>query len=328
MKNNILINTATRNIKTKDYDFLGVAGENDIEQLVFKLTAFIEGTAILEIEKYNTSNEKEKYFITLEQQEESYVLDVKNSLLDVDKEIKMQLHITTENTEVFKSKVFAMRVYEAINATETIPDEYSTWIDTANATIAQIKSLESEVETAEEERKKSETARITAETQRQSNEETRISNEEERQANEIVRQEDEQIRIANENTRNSNEEERQTNENTRQTNEQTRIENEEIRLTNETERQTAETKRAEDTTNAINNIKNLNEAYEQLAEEKTAELNEIAEGVKDTATAIQFATFEVDDDMNLLINTADKLKNTSFTFVDETGELEVEIVNE
>ena len=44
------------------------------------------------------------------------------------------------------------------------------------------------------------------------------------------------------------------------------------------------------------------------------------------ATAIQFATFEIDENMNLCINTADKLKNTSFSLNEETGEMEVEIV--
>lgn len=43
------------------------------------------------------------------------------------------------------------------------------------------------------------------------------------------------------------------------------------------------------------------------------------------ATAIQFANFEIDENMNLIINTAEKLKNTNFILDEETGELEVEI---
>ena len=133
IQNNILINTETRAIKTKKYDYLGVAGENEVEQLVFRLTAFIDGIGIIEIQK-----EQEKFFIELEKQEESYVLDLKNSLLsDVD-EISMQLHITTEHEEIFKSKIFPMKVYKQIHATETIPDEYPEWIDYANARLQHV----------------------------------------------------------------------------------------------------------------------------------------------------------------------------------------------
>lgn len=159
IKNNILTNVETRNIVKRDYDFLGVAGENNIEQLVFKLTAFIDGEAILEIEKYNPENELEKYFIALDKKDESYVLEVKSSLLDVAKDIKMQLHITTENEEVFISKTFIMHVYEQIKATETVPEQYAEWIDIANAKIAQMNSLKHTLETAEQERQDAEILR-------------------------------------------------------------------------------------------------------------------------------------------------------------------------
>lgn len=66
--------------------------------------------------------------------------------------------------------------------------------------------------------------------------------------------------------------------------------------------------------------------YKDLAEEKETELNNIADGVKDMATAIQFATFEVDNNMHLKINTADKLANTNFVYNEETGRLGVKIV--
>lgn len=69
----------------------------------------------------------------------------------------------------------------------------------------------------------------------------------------------------------------------------------------------------------------LIERYNKNAEEREAEINQIAEGVKDMATAIQFATFEVNEKMELVINTAEKLKNTKFVLNEETGELEVKI---
>lgn len=77
--------------------------------------------------------------------------------------------------------------------------------------------------------------------------------------------------------------------------------------------------------NAEKEIQNGLDDYNANAEQKQQEIQELADGVKDFATAIQFAAFEVDDNMNLLINTADKLKNTSFQYNEETGELEVEI---
>lgn len=133
IQNNILINTETRKIKKQDYDFIGVAGENKVEQLVMKLTAFIDGVGIIEIQKNS-----ERYFIELDKHDECYVLDIKNSLLSDSEEISMQLHITNEYAEVFKSKIFTMKVYEQIHATESIPDEYPEWIDYANARLQHV----------------------------------------------------------------------------------------------------------------------------------------------------------------------------------------------
>lgn len=159
IQNNILINTETRALKNRDYDFLGVAGENEIEQLVFKLTAFIDGIGIIEIQK-----DDEKFFIELDKQEETYVLNVKNSLLSDVEEVSMQLHITTENTEIFKSKIFTMKVYEQIHATETIPDEYPEWIDTANAMLQHVVTVCEEYNT-ETEQYRNETQQLKNETE-------------------------------------------------------------------------------------------------------------------------------------------------------------------
>ncbi len=116
----------------------------------------------------------------------------------------------------------------------------------------------------------------------------------------------------------------------------------------EANRENAERERNTRVDEAIENIVDLTEEYNQNAVEKTNEFNMnvtektddfnnnadekkeelevIADGVKDMATAIQFATFEVDNDMNLVINQAEKLVNTNFS-INEGGELEVEIVH-
>lgn len=277
IKNNILVNTETRKIKKKDYDFLGVSGENSIEQIVFKLSAFIEGEAILEIEKYNKENKIETHYFELQKEDESYVFEVKSSLLDVAKDVKMQLHITTENVEVFKSRTFEMKVYEAINATKTIPEEYSEWIDIANSKIAIIDKLNTDFTKLKEEVEQSETER------------------------------------------------------------NSKVEEAVNKITDMTEdyNENAKKKVEEFDSNATEKIKDYNDnttekekAYKGLAEEKEAELNEIADGVKDMATAIQFANFKVNrSNMHLQIITAKKLGNTSFTLNKKSGRLGVRIVN-
>ena len=68
------------------------------------------------------------------------------------------------------------------------------------------------------------------------------------------------------------------------------------------------------------------EDFDANAQEKTDTLNQIAEGIEDMTTAIQFATFEVDDNMGLYIVQADRLINTNFIFNEENGGLEVMIV--
>lgn len=327
-KNNILINTETRKIKSRDYDFLGVAGENNIEQIVFKLSAFINGEAILEIEKYNKEGKLETHYFELQKQDESYLFEVKSSLLDVAKDVKMQLHITTANEEVFKSNIFTMKVREAINATNTIPEEYESWIDSANAKIAQMQALEETVTKNEEERKKAETERTTTEESRNKAEEKRIQSEKARQESETSRATAESTRKKNESDRIINENGRVEAENNRNNSEETRKTNESERIANEAERKLAEENREKTTTEAVNNIKDLSESYNALAEEKEAELNNIADGVKDMATAIQFANFKINkQNMHLQIITAKKLGNTSFTLNKKTGRLGVRIVN-
>ena len=320
MQNKICIDTETRNIKSREHNFLGIAGEHEIEQIVFKLSAFLVGEAILEIQKYNKENKQEKYFINLERQEESYIFNVKNSLLDVAKPIKMQLHITTANEEVFKSKIFEMQVYEAIDATETVPEQYEEWIDVANSAIAKMSELEQTISKNEEQRQKAETSRDNSEKTRNESEKDRLQKEEERQEAEQERIEKEKIRIKNESDRITNENGRAEAENNRSNAEETRQANESERIANESERKLAEENRAEETKNAIAEIKNLNEDYIDLAEEKTAELNDIAEGVKNMATAIQLPQFYVDDEMNIHGVTATNLSNIALYYDEETGD--------
>lgn len=139
MDNKIYIDVNTRKV-TKERDCIGVLGENKQEKLVFILSENIEGNARLELER-----QEERYFIDLEKEENAYILEIKSSLLTLEGFIKMQLIISNRNEEVFKSKIFTVKVLEAINATETIPEQYATWLDNLNNKVEEINDKLTEV---------------------------------------------------------------------------------------------------------------------------------------------------------------------------------------
>ncbi len=86
----------------------------------------------------------------------------------------------------------------------------------------------------------------------------------------------------------------------------------------------AETKIEEFNTNA----KGKTNEFDNNATEKKTEISDIAEGVKNMATAIQFANFKINkENKHLQIITTKKLGNTSFTLTKKTGRLGVRIVN-
>lgn len=123
--------------------------------------------------------------------------------------------------------------------------------------------------------------------------------------------------------------------------------------TAEAQRQEAEASREERTNEAIDNIVDMTEAYNQNSQEKTDDfdshvtqkindfdthaeeatddfddnaaektetLNNIAIGVEDMVTAIQLPTWYVDDELNIHQVTATKLKNTGMYYNEETGD--------
>lgn len=175
MINKIEVYTKSRNVYA-ERNFLGISGENDVETLEFVLDNFIEGQAYIELEKLDTEGEKQKYFIKLDKKDDSYVLKVKSSLLDVIQDIKMQLVIEQEDKQVFKSKVFYMQVLTAINATSTIPEQYPTWLEQLEQKVQEIDDKLAETTQLEELLTRSETAR-------QEQEESRVEAEEKREQN-------------------------------------------------------------------------------------------------------------------------------------------------
>ena len=158
MVNKILIRTSDRKTLHKDRRSLGMSGENLQEVLLFCLDERREGTGIVEVEL----PDGEKGMIEVERTEEGYELPVKSSLLSQTGFVKFQLRILHDNEEIFKSEIIALEVKDSINATETIPEQYPTWIDT-------LTTLKQDLEQAEQERVSNENERISAEKTRQEN---------------------------------------------------------------------------------------------------------------------------------------------------------------
>ena len=148
MINKIYIETESRNVYP-ERDMLGISGENKFETLQFNLDKFIDGQALLRVERKET-NGTAKYEIAVEKCDNCYTLEVLSSLLAYKGTIKLQLVIMQENLEVFKSKYFNMKVLEAIEVGEEIPEQYPTWQQLANQKILEMNNKITEVTALEE----------------------------------------------------------------------------------------------------------------------------------------------------------------------------------
>lgn len=129
-------------------DVLGINNENLQGNIICYFDEFVNGTAWLEIEMPDGTTG----YLPMTKVDEEYRLEIKSSLLSQIGTIHMQLRITeNENANgipVFKSNIFYVKIKEAINATETIPDEYAQWIDIANSKIEDIDKAIAESTTA------------------------------------------------------------------------------------------------------------------------------------------------------------------------------------
>ena len=148
MINKIYIETESRNVYP-ERDMLGISGENKFETLQFNLDSFIDGQALLRVERKETSGTA-KYEIAVQKEDNCYTLEVLSSLLMYKGLIKMQLVIMNENLEVFKSKTFNMKVLEEIEGTQEIPEQYPSWQQLANQKIIEMNNKITEVTALEE----------------------------------------------------------------------------------------------------------------------------------------------------------------------------------
>lgn len=129
-----------KNKELKEYDsrVLGISGENEQEVLIFRFEdGFIDGTCNLELKFPNEG----KGVIELEKDvdNECYKLEVKNSLLKDEGIVRMQLKIV-QDTAIWKSLEFEMYVLEAINAVESIEEDYPNFVEITQARLDEIET--------------------------------------------------------------------------------------------------------------------------------------------------------------------------------------------
>ena len=147
----ITICADTRKVKF-NRDFIGISGENLQGKIIVEFSNkadFQNGEARFEVEQKG-----KKYIInmTLNNIDKTYELPILSSLLSYSCDLKCQITITSQNSDggngvpVFKSEIFLLPCREAVNATESIPEQYPSWITTANAKISEMNSLMKELE--------------------------------------------------------------------------------------------------------------------------------------------------------------------------------------
>lgn len=140
--NDIIVTVLKNGTVVLTDDKIGYNGENKARNIIVKLEEFIEdGTAVLEINQHS-----KKYFLTLEEREQMFVLPIRESLLAYS-EIEMQFRLIKDENIIIKSEIFKFEIDDSINAIDKkIPEEYSDWfIDTTNK-LSQLESKIDEVE--------------------------------------------------------------------------------------------------------------------------------------------------------------------------------------
>lgn len=124
MTNTIQINCEHRFITHKDKDFIGISGENNIETLKIELDEerITENiTPYLEVEFPDNT----KGIIKMNKFSDTEAeIGIKNSLLKQEGCLKLEFVLVSKDTTVFKSVIFELKVLEAINATETLEEDY------------------------------------------------------------------------------------------------------------------------------------------------------------------------------------------------------------
>lgn len=137
----------------KDQSCCGINGENLQGSIIVEFKrGFVDGTAYLEIDRGKDENgNPDKGFLKMDKVGEAYQLPIKSSLLCKSCIINFQIRITQEGAgvetpPVFKSRIFELKCREAINAIESIPEQYPTWKDSVDKDIADLKGRVGKIE--------------------------------------------------------------------------------------------------------------------------------------------------------------------------------------
>lgn len=137
-KNVIITVDAKSNAVKVDTEIIGAVGENMQGQFIvdFCGTEFVSGSCWLEIESAD-----EKRYIQLTKSGQTYVGPIKSGITKYRGVIEAQIRITQASVSgeipIFKSDKFKLNTLTSINAFEEIPEEYPSWIDSANAKLAE-----------------------------------------------------------------------------------------------------------------------------------------------------------------------------------------------
>ena len=130
---NVSLKIATREC-VPDNQFLGYEGENEVNKLIFKFEdGFFDGSGLL-----NVHRGEQKGYVTVNKVGETYELSVENSLLAQKGDVRFQLSITSTEGKVIKFDPFVMVVKDSIDTDAELPEEYPSWIDEANAKLAEM----------------------------------------------------------------------------------------------------------------------------------------------------------------------------------------------
>ena len=266
----------------------GTVNENDYEILEFEFPE--------ELENYN---KRIVYYLDVTKPWDAIVDNkayITNAITSAES-VKAYIWCTKENSERpadtdFRSQEFEMHFYKNENADGVVPapvqvDGFNTILTAMNNKIAEVNALETTIETAETERQQAEISR-------------------EERTDEAINNIVDMTEAYNLNA---------------------------SQKTNDFD--THVTQKTNDfdsyVTQKVNNFDShaaeVTDEFDENAAEKTETLNQIAEGIEDMTTAIQFASFEVDNDMHLNIIQAERMPNTNFIFNPETGRLGVRIYN-
>lgn len=113
---------------------LGFENDNMSNNIYIFVTPNISGVGTLYVSRKSGTGKVQLEYV----KDKYYVLPVKKSLLTQVGMIEMQLEITTSSGSIYNFDKFTLEVKDNIKSDKTIEEEYPTWIELANAKLAEV----------------------------------------------------------------------------------------------------------------------------------------------------------------------------------------------